>query len=454
MGWLLRGAMLYLVAALFFAWGAATVKFQVFPWQPMHTAAAFVRGDPSEHTSLWDKVRNDMGWSPTRAMRVFPLAQVQGGVDLPLPNANERRDAAKLVVAPDFAGNYRLIVGALDFRRALWGAILIDPMAKKIIHSWPLSGEVKELNDLPDQLKNLYGVAFFRDGSAIYNMQEQNNGLIKVDACGIVEWTLPGVFHHVVSPTADMKNIWTFGGQQGDMHPKLMLVDVATGKIVRTIDMADVAAANSETFFFDLQRNADVPHSTHPNDIEPLPSDLADAFPQFEAGDLAISYHTTNLIFVLDPDTLKIRWWYVGAGDGQHDPDWLADGTIALFNNNWRAARRGVTPYSTIVAIDPGARRHFTLVDGRRYDFYSETNGRQTFTDQGTVIIASSRQGRVFEVDLRTGRVVFEFVNYFDQEQNKTLHISEAFAIDKDFFDMKKLNACRIGIAKTEEKQL
>ena len=56
---------------------------------------------------------------------------------------------------------------------------------------------------------------------------------------------------------------------------------------------------------------------THGNDIDPLPAALAPDFPQFAPDDLVISYATTNLLFVLDPESLKVKWWRVGITDYQ-----------------------------------------------------------------------------------------------------------------------------------------
>jgi hypothetical protein len=61
---------------------------------------------------------------------------------------------------------------------------------------------------------------------------------------------------------------------------------------------------------------------THANDVDPLPQHLVADFPGLEAGDLAISYASTNLVFILNPQTLLVKWWRVGVSDFHHDPDW------------------------------------------------------------------------------------------------------------------------------------
>jgi DNA-binding beta-propeller fold protein YncE len=332
-------------------------------------------------------------------------------------------------MSPDAPKHARLIVGAFDFERSFWGAILLNP-AGNVVHRWYMSGEIEALTDKPDFNKTLYGVAFFPDGSAIYTLQELGGGLVKIDACSRIVWTKKGKFHHAISPVENHSAFWTFGGTDWQLHPKLILIDTANGATIREIDMAGVEKANVGLSLFDLQREANVRNATHPNDVDPLPTAWASAYPRFEAGDLLLSYHTTNLIFVLDANSLKIKWWYVGAGDGAHDPDWHKDGRITLFNNNWRAERRGGELVSTIVSVDPERNSHRTLIDGKLFEFYSSFNGNHEITADGSALITSSTQGRVFEVDLASGRRTFEFVNAYDWDSDQTLHLAESFIID------------------------
>jgi len=425
-----RVAVIYFTSLIFFVWGIAAARYEIFPWNQIYTVYKFVRGDVTETTSLSQKLLNDLDIVPERFMRNYAPTKAARLSVLKMDGIRARRNSPRLWISPTARSSYRLIVGALDFEKAFWGGILLDPSGK-VMRRWYMNAEIPTLSNEADILKNLYGVAFFTDGSAAFTMQENSGGIVKIDACSEVTWTKKGLFHHVISPTEDALQFWTFGGKQYDLHPKLLLVDAFSGKTVKEIDMADVEKTNPDIFIFDLHRKINVKNPTHPNDIEPLPSAMAGAYPKFSAGDLLISYHTTNLIFVIDPETLKIKWWYVGAGDRQHDPDWQSDASISIFSNNWRANQRGVEQYSSIVSIDPQTHSHETIVDGGRYDFYSKINGRHQFTKYGSVIVTSSTQGRVFEVDLASGEVIFEFVNSYDWEDGRTLHLSETFVIEE-----------------------
>jgi hypothetical protein len=431
-----RIATIYLTAMVFFIWGAASAVFQVFPYSVMKSVQSFVQGDPDENLSVIQKLQNDLGGTPTRMLRSFAPEEKAGFEEVVLDGLRARRDRPRLRILPSAPNNYRLMVGAFDFERAFWGAILMDPHGQ-VLHRWLMNAELPELTDESDTMKNLYGVGFFPDGSTAFTMQESSGGLVKMDYCSKVEWTKPGRYHHVAQPTEDMSAFWTFGGAESDLHPVLILIDAQTGGTLREIDMADVEKANPDIPIFDLRRAEayDATDSTHPNHIEPLPTRLDAAFPRFSPGDLVLSYQGTNLVFVIDPHSLKIKWWYFGAGDGQHDPDWHADGTISIFNNRYRAKRREMPRYSTIVSIDPEVHAHRTVLNGAEYDFYSDINGHHEFTDDGTVIVTSAKQGRIFEVDLKTGEVVFDFVNAFDWDEARTLHVSEAFVLDRATVD-------------------
>ena len=387
------------------------------------------------------KLANDLGGTPFRFLYKYVPAATLDWKPLEVPGLNARRCQPLIRITDDAPRRYRVIVGAFDFQETLWGALLIDPQGK-VVHTWRLSTDELPGSSEPSFRKNLYGVSILPDGSVIFLMLETTGGAIaKVDYGSHVLWTLHGNFHHAVSLTDD-GGFWTLEGQPGDLDPVLTLVDAGTGQVRRRIGMNDVRKANPDTHIFDLQQSLDSADPLHANDIKPLPLHLANAFPGFKPGDLLVSYSTTNLLFVVDPVSLELKWWRVGPWDRQHDPDWNPDGSISVFSNNTREVERGNLQYSDIVAIEPSTLKTRTLIRGRDYGFFSTFNGRHGLTDAGTLLITSSTQGRVFEVD-RAGRVVFDFVNLYDSEKQLYLHLSDAFYFGDQSFKPDQLTQGR-----------
>ena len=427
-----KASIVYLCFCFVFSWGALTGYYQWFPVSLVKNTLAFVGYSNGVRIGVVDKLSNDLGGRPSRFLYEYAPATAPDWKPVEIPGLNARRSEPVIRISDDAPRRYRVIIGAFDFEKTLWGALLIDPQGK-VVHTWRLSTDELPESSEPDYRKNLYGSNILRDGSIIFLMQETGGGIVKVDYDGRVVWTLPGKYHHAVSLTDD-GGFWTFEGNQGDFDPILTLVDVGTGKVRRTINMADVRAANPDTHIFDLQRMLNIEHAVHANGIKPLSLRLANAFPGFKPGDLLISYQTTNLVFILDPQSLEVKWWRIGPWDRQHDPRWNPDGSISVLSNNTREVERGSGHYSDIVDIDPSNFKTKILLRGRDYGFLSMINGRHRLTDAGTLLITSSTQGRVFEID-RAGRVVFEFVNLYDAQKELSLHVSNAFYFGDESFD-------------------
>ncbi|MEO1701501.1 MAG: arylsulfotransferase family protein [Pseudomonadota bacterium] len=441
-----------LMTAVAFTWGMAAGWANVFPGglvKLVHSdISAFVKGDPSENLTLTQQLQNDFGGTPHRTIRQYRPVNPDAFNEVALGDRNERRHNPRLFMSEQAPAYYRLLVGAFDLTVSYWSAVLVSPDGQ-IVHTWALNGELEELSTHRDFNKIAYGVAVLPDGSVIVNKQERGGGLYRRSFCSDLVWTKPGKYHHSAELTEQADAFWTFGGNQSDVHPILVKVDATTGETLQEIDMADVDRANPGVSILHMTRRNAEPagkatyHATHPNDIEPLPAALVDAFPMFEAGDLLLSYNVTNLVFVVDPDTLELKWWNFGAVDMGHDPDWQPDGTIIAFDNSTGAARRGIPEYLNIVSINPLSNQTSAEVSGREHDFFSAFNGRQQVTDAGTVLITSSTQGRFLEVDPVTGDVVFDFVNSYDWERGKTLHVSDAFAIEPATAERWLKNGCR-----------
>jgi hypothetical protein len=160
----------------------------------------------------------------------------------------------------------------------------------------------------------------------------------------------------------------------------------------------------------------------HSNKIAELPSDIADAFPLFEAGDLAISLRGLNLVFVLDPDTRTIKWHQTGPWLRQHDPEFRPDGRISIFNNNvyitaYRDEQTDLdTPFQTnIMVIDP-VTRQTEVVFGEQpgEEMLSVIRGQHELLEDGSMLITEFDAGRILEVD-ENRQIVWEYVNEYDE---------------------------------------
>lgn len=419
-----------------FLWGVITQRYHTYPYPYVQELLAYYDGSVELPTSLLEKLENDNDIRPARWL----VSDGSKNTDLAPMNVQDLQDRRRppVMMLKSKIPVFRLIVGAFDFKSAFWGAILIDEHGV-VVHQWALLGEKKEPDDPKDFNRVLYGVGILPDGSIVYNLNGEH-GLMRRDVCSRLLWEKEGIAHHVASIAEDGKSVWTFKGSPRSYNPVIEQVDIETGKVTRQITVDDIQEKNPDLFIFDLRHlentnvdpEIDFPHA---NDIKPLPSHMAAAFPQFSAGDLVVNYRTSNLMFVLDPDSLKVKFWYFGAADGGHDVDWQPNGTFSLFNNHWRHIHNTVIPgYSSIVSINSLTHTHQSILSGKPYNLYSSIVGKHQITQDNTVLIASGTQGRVIEIDMATGEVVFEFINTYDA--GKALFISDAFYLPKDFFDV------------------
>lgn len=151
---------------------------------------------------------------------------------------------------------------------------------------------------------------------------------------------------------------------------------------------------------------------THINDVEPLGASLADEYPLFDEGDLAVSIRNLGLVLVVDPETENVKWHADRPFILQHDPDFLGNGWIGIFDNASDFTDRGaMLGGSRIVAIQP----HTGSVEVRfptehSEPFYTASMGKWQQLDNGNMLLTESKAGRVVEVTAE-GRTVWEWVH-------------------------------------------
>ncbi|MGB3316050.1 MAG: arylsulfotransferase family protein [Albidovulum sp.] len=347
---------------------------------------------------------------------------------------------------------WRVLVGAFKLNGAVTNSALLMSPDLEIVHVWTLDEvPVGEVEPRPPHKKLPHGFEMFPNGSIIYTF-DGSMSLQSKDACGNRLWAAKGPFSHAVTSDSGGDTVWSIqhgpgtgtgtGTGTGQMGVEgIAQAAVEDGAIIREIRIDDIITANPDIDILALRRampnelgrnrrntpGAWMADSLHLNDVDPLPAHLAAVFPGFDTGDLLISARSLNLVFVLDPETLRIKWWQVGLSIRQHDPDWMPSGEIMIFNN--RMGR----DYSEIIAIDPQTNTKRVVHDGRDTNFCSRIRGKVQMFDNGTLAVTSPQQGRVFEVNPE-GEVVLEIVNTKSGDDDFNYVISEQKWLPPDFF--------------------
>ena len=166
---------------------------------------------------------------------------------------------------------------------------------------------------------------------------------------------------------------------------------------------------------------------THLNNVKILEEPKADAFPLFKAGDIMISLREISLVLVIDPDTELVKWFSTGPFLRQHDPDFLDNGHISIFDNRGGSASGKDFGGSRILDIDPVTKKTKILYEGNENNiFYSKTRGNHQHFPNGNILITESNAGRIFEVN-SSGEIVWSYINRWDEKQVITVYQAERY---------------------------
>ena len=379
------------------------------------------------------------------------------------PVAAPARDLDGVYVrhTPDARPGWRIVVGmfGLDGER-VHAALALDP-EMTVRHVWRLHEQGVEVPEGVEIATPFYkfphGFAVLPDGSVIFGF-DHGKSLRRFDVCGREQWSRTGGYHHAVTYAPWSDSVWALRAgpaEQPDMpidedfRDNIVEIAASDGRTLQEFHLHDIMAANPGIDVLGIRQVDDHardepqwshdPH--HMNDVDPLPPALADRFAGFETGDVLLSLRSLNLVMAVEPESQKVRWYRFGIGRRQHDPDWLPDGRIMIFDNNMN---RGP---SRIVAVEPEAYDVEVLVDGAAYDFHTGIRGKHQRLPDGTVAITSAMQGRVFEV-APDGSVPFELVNFRDPATKaEVVVVSEAHWLPPDWFDFETFPECEAVVA-------
>jgi arylsulfotransferase ASST len=290
-------------------------------------------------------------------------------------------------------------------------AVLMD-MAGRTLHRWryPLRRLWPELSADPENARLEYWrrAYLFPNGDllAIY----EGLGLVKLDAGSRVLWALRGGFHHDLSIAPD-GTIWVLD-REGKIIPRInprqgILEDMVTaldpeGRTRRRISILEAFERSPfKGLLQGMERAGDVFHT---NTLELLDGRFVQRDPAFRKGNLLLSVLKLDTLAVLDPDRREIVWARKGVWRRQHQPTFLDNGDLLLFDNTGAGAGR-----SRVLEIEPqsgAVRWQYGGTPGA--DLFSKTLGSCQRLSNGNTLVTESENGRALEVT-RDGRIVWEF---------------------------------------------
>jgi hypothetical protein len=380
------------------------------------------------------------GWA-ARAFGWFP--------DSSILQARRQAQAVNPFAPPDFvherrydrSGARTLVPGAVEpgltLVTSVWedsqglvpGVRLIDREGS-VVHGWTVdAGDAFVDSRKPPPLGladlDLHGSHLTPSGDVVVNLEYA--GTLRIDACGAVRWRMPAGNHHSISPAGD-GSFWIpgvtdeprsssrrhpdgFPGLDEPVYNDLILRVDGDGAVLDTINVLDVLYENGLWHQYVKSRTRRPRDPTHLNDVERLPASMADEYPDFEAGDLVVSLRNLDLVFVLDPDSRQVKWHATEPFVLQHDPDFLGDGWIGVFDNRSDGTLRGTTlGGSRIVALQPHTDSMRVLFPGPESEpFYTHHRGKWQRLENGNLLLVESAAGRVVEVG-PDGRAVWEWI--------------------------------------------
>jgi hypothetical protein len=130
----------------------------------------------------------------------------------------------------------------------------------------------------------------------------------------------------------------------------------------------------------------------HTNAVKVLSRAQAAKFPTFKAGQLLISVRHLDALVVLDPDSEKIVWAIHGPWRAQHDPSFLDNGRLLLFDN--LGSPRG----SRVLELDPRTLAFpWSYPGDKGTPFLSRIRGLCQRLPNGNTLIVNSDGGTVLE---------------------------------------------------------
>ena len=310
-----------------------------------------------------------------------------------------------------------------DARRSV--VELIDLDSQKTLHRWtPDFAAINARSTVKSNLTvlardnaprraRMFHPAPTADGGLIF---QNMSPLVKIGACGEIDWMIDGIFHHSVEPAPD-GGYWasrflepqTVRGVADTFKEDAIVHVSETGEVLFQKSLVDILRDNNlKRLVFGLDFYSDDP--THLNDIQPAFADGA----HWRRGDLLLSLRNTSSLMLYRPADNRVLWTQSGPWVNQHDVGFVGDGVVSVFNNNRmnNAGKSYVDGSNDIMVYDFASDHVSSPWKGalRALDVRTISEGRSNVLPGGDLFVEESNNGRTMRIDAN-GAVVWSHVN-------------------------------------------
>jgi hypothetical protein len=412
---------------------------------------AYLYGVASSRKDWFPAPMVEDGWRAAEAFKEVWDDEVRGlppgAIDFATIKPIHRRpsEVAK-AKAPNPHHDLFLITGGpfklMDFCPELGCLAWLMDRSGVIHHVWPIDPSVQWGETLsgfpgPEDIIPI-GTHVYDDGDLLVTFQGHNTfpfgvGVARFDRNGKLLWKNELNAHHWFdlddegliyvathrlreSPIELGETDHRLNCEDGKIYEDFVVVLDPGGRIVEEFSLLDAYIESGYAGLLERTRSKCDP--LHLNDVRVLKAEDAGDYPGFAAGDILVSTNSVNAVAILDSHSRRVKWLTSGTMMSQHNPRFAGDDRILVFDNRGGTRVDGKGG-SRILGIDVASQRAETIFpkpdSSPALDFYTDVSGHFDLDRaRSRALVALSLQGRILEVDLQTGRILWEYANVHD----------------------------------------
>lgn len=436
--WCFSLAASFSLAVVAFSYGFVASQFKLFPYEVLRDAKsallALVNADASAENNGLVNYRQQV-LRPTALKHKTSYREnyivVSGG----LGQQSEAEPSQIVATIIDRDGK---VVHEWKCKRELWAEL--EKVTRVPGVSGPIGVASIELHQNGDLLANFHG----------FNTFPFAVGMARFDASSKLIWRKELLTHHsftvsedrIVVPALEVldspirigETAAMIESESGKIYHDMLLTLDADGNELQRISIKDALFKSGWTGHLIRENSPKVASEDplHLNDVRVIDEISANKLAGINAGDLLISLRNINLVGILDPHSQRFKWISSGATVGQHSPRVYKNGVLVLDNlggdRNLGGTRLVHIDFQSGLPRTIFPREHVEMPDLCRT---ANSGNLEISKDQRFALLTVSHEGAIWEIDLETGEVIWEYINVRGDGSDKRLAIGVAKYVDE-----------------------